>query len=315
MRDQVARLSLWLACSAFLRLEVIVWFNGYGRYVSHLRRLKLPMPPGVNIVREAGGWTYSRANGSKTLYTIHAAGFQQGKNGKTALHDVSVVLFGKKCDRHDRVSGQDFEYDEKDGVLRALGLVHIDLESVAAAKAVGQEGQATVVEGPGGQESLAPGVMHVTTSGLVYLDKLGIAATSEDVDVQSGNMKGHARGADYSSDSGMLMLHSAVQIAGNSGGHDVRITAGQAQFDQRAQQARLTNATYATEGRSVAAEHAVLYRRADGTLGKVDADGNVRLSALDGKAVARHAELQMNGAGQPQAAILTGNVVYMGNDP
>src|SRR5438874_12343609 len=154
MRDRVARLRLWLAGSAFLLLAVIVGFIGYGRYVSHLRRLKLPMPPGVNIVREAGGWTYSRANGSKTLYTIHAAGFQQGKNGKTALHDVSVVLFGKNGDRHDRVSGQDFEYDEKDGVLRALGMVHIDLESVAAGKAGGQDGQATVVERPGGAESV-----------------------------------------------------------------------------------------------------------------------------------------------------------------
>ena len=315
MRDRVARLRFWLAGSAFLLLAVIAGFIGYGRFVSRLRHLKLPLAPGVNIVREAGGWTYSRANGSKTLYTIHAAGFQQGKNGKTALHDVSVVLFGKNGDRNDRVSGQDFEYDEKNGVLRALGLVHIDLQSAAAAKAVGQGGQASVVEGPAGEESLAPGVMHVTTSGLVYLDKLGVAATSEDVDVQSGNMKGHARGADYSSDSGMLMLHSAVEISGNSGGNDVRITAGQAQFDQRAREARLTNATYATQGRSVAADRAVLYRRVDGTLGKVDADGNVRLSAPGGKAVARQAELQMNAAGQPASAILQGDVVYTANEP
>ena len=235
MRDRVARLRFWLAGSASLLLAVIVGFIVYGRYVSHLRHLKLPLPPGVNIEREAGGWTYSRANGSKTLYTIHAAGFQQGKNGKTTLREVSVVLFGKNGDRHDRVYGHDFEYDEKNGVLRALGLVHIDLESAKAAKAVGQEGEASTVEGPEGEESLAPDVVHVTTSDLVYLDKLGIAATSEDVDVQTGDMKGHARGADYSSDSGMLMLHSAVTLAGTSGGHEVRITAGQAQFEQRFQ--------------------------------------------------------------------------------
>src|SRR4051794_28973605 len=109
MRDRVARLRRWLAAGVFLLLAVIAAFIGYGRYISHLRHLKLPLPPGVNIVREGGGWTYSRAAGSKTLYTIHAANFEQGKNGKTALHDVSVVLYGKKDDRRDRLYGEDFE--------------------------------------------------------------------------------------------------------------------------------------------------------------------------------------------------------------
>ncbi|HKO19545.1 MAG TPA: hypothetical protein VJU82_11730, partial [Acidobacteriaceae bacterium] len=315
MRDRVARLRFWLAGSASLLLAVIVGFIAYGRYVSHLRHLKLPLPPGVNIEREAGGWTYSRANGSKTLYTIHAAGFEQGKDGKTALHEVSVVLFGKNGDRHDRVHGHDFEYDQKNGVLRALGLVHIDLESAKAAKAVGQGGEVSTLEGPEGEESLGPDVIHVTTSGLVYLEKLGIAATSEDVDVQTGQMKGHARGADYSSDSGMLMLHSAVTLAGNSGGHEVRITAGQAQFEQPTQVARLTNATYESEGRSIAADEAVLHRRADGTLGSIEAEGNVRLTGEGGKAVARTAELQMDAAGQPASALLAGGVRYIGNEP
>ena len=315
MRDRVARLRIWLAGSALLLVTVIAGFIGYGRYVSHLRHLKLPLPPGMNIVKEAGGWTYSRANGSKTLYTIHAAGFQQGKNGKTALHDVSLVLFGKDGDRNDRVSGQDFEYDEKNGVLRALGQVHIDLQSATAAKAIGKEGQTSVVEGTHGKESLGRDAIHVTTSGLVYLERLGIAATSEDVDIQSGNLKGHARGADYSSDSGVLMLHSAVDMAGVSDGHPVRMTAEQAQFNQRSQQARLTHATYATEGRDIAADTAVLYRRPDGTLGRLDAEGNVVLKTADGKATGRQLAVQMDAAGQPEMATLIGNVVYAADEP
>jgi lipopolysaccharide export system protein LptA len=308
MRDRVARVRGWLAGGVFILLAIIVAFIGYGRYVSHLRHLKLPLPPGVNVVREGGGWTYSRSNGSKTLYTIHAANFEQGKNGKTALHDVSVVLYGKKDDRRDRLSGESFEYDEKGGVLRALGQVHIDLEGAAA----------TQLKDPLQSRAEQPGsanVIHVTTSGLVYLEKLGIAATSEDVDVQSGQMSGHARGADYSSDSGMLMLHSAVKMSGTAGGRPVRITAAQAQFDQRAQQARLVNATYESDGKSISAEHAVLHRRTDGTLDQIDADGNVVLAEQDGKALARHAELQMNASGKPASALLTGDVVYTSSQP
>src|SRR5579871_4904685 len=99
MRDRFARLRIWLAGAVFCLLAVIAVYIGYGRYISRFRHLRLPLAPGVNIVREAGGWTYSRAEGSRTLYTVHAAGFQEGKNGKTALHDVSVVMYGKNDDR------------------------------------------------------------------------------------------------------------------------------------------------------------------------------------------------------------------------
>ncbi len=77
----------------------------------------------------------------------------------------------------------------------------------------------------------------MTTSGLVYLEKLGVAATSEYIEFEAGGMKGHATGADYSSDSGMLMLHSAVNMNGVTGGRPVTLTAATAEFDDRNQEA------------------------------------------------------------------------------
>ena len=72
-------------------------------------------------------------------------------------------------------------------------------------------------------------------------------------------MTGHATGADYSSDSGVLMLHSAVSMEGVAGGRPVALTAATAEFDDRNQQTFLTQATYESQGRTAeaGAGHAV----------------------------------------------------------
>ena len=115
-------------------------------------------------------------------------------DGKIALHDVSIDLYGKNGDRNDRIYGDDFEYDQKAGVVRAIGLVNLDLQ--AAQQNAGKAAPGTA----NGK------VLHVTTSNLVYLNKLGVAATNEYIEFQSGAMRGHATGADYSSDSGVLTM-------------------------------------------------------------------------------------------------------------
>ena len=62
----------------------------------------------------------------------------------------------------------------------------------------------------GEHESKDERLIHVTTSGLVFLRKLGVAATDKDIEFESGGMTGHAVGADYSADTGVVVLHAAV---------------------------------------------------------------------------------------------------------
>ncbi len=205
---------------------VIAAFIGSARYLQHLRHLKLPGRLGVNIVRETNGFTYSQSLQGKTVYTIHAAKAVEHTDGKVAMHDVSITLYGKKGDRSDHIYGDEFEYDQKAGLVRATGLVHIDLQAASVAAASAK------LTGPAADAK----VMHVTTSDLVYMDKLGVAATSEDIEFKAGGLTGHARGADYSSDSGVLMLHSAVRMEGVTAGRPVVLTAVAANLDNRNQE-------------------------------------------------------------------------------
>lgn len=307
MRNRVERLRIWLAGSAIFLIVVIAAFIGYARMLARLHHLKLPASLGVNVVREAGGWTYSQSAGSRTIYTIHAAKWEQHTNGKIALHDVSITLYGRSGDRSDRIYGDEFEYDQNAGVVRAMGLVHMDLQ--------GQTPQGAKPGIQGSDELAGAKVLHVTTSDLVYMNKLGVAATSEYIEFQAGTMKGHATGADYSSDSGMLILHSAVRMSGIANGRAEELRATTASFDNRGQEAFLTHAKYSSQDRTVEADLARLHTRPDGTLARVEAKGNVTMRAQGGTAVSQQADVVLDGAGQPQTVVLGGGVLYTADQP
>ena len=268
--------------------------------------MALPARLGVNIVRETNGYTYSQAMQGKTVFTIHAAKAVEHTDSKIALHDVSIALYGEKQDRNDRIRGDEFEYDQKAGVVRATGVVHLDLQ---AAEAGGG--------GKGGGKDSASGakVLHVTTSGLVYLKDLGVAATNEYVEFQSGAMKGHATGASYSSDSGLLMLHSAVSMSGMAGKRAVTVTAATADLDNPNREIFLTQARCVTQEQTVEAQKATLHTRPDGTLARVEAEGDVTMAANGATVISQRADVRLNARSQPQSALLTGGVKYSGDQP
>ena len=307
MRNRVERLRIWLAGSAVFLVLVIAASIGWTHYLTRLRHFKLPDRLGVNIVRETNGFTYSQTLQGKTVYTIHAAKAVEHTDGKIAMHDVSITLYGRKGDRADHIYGDEFEYDKNAGLVRATGLVHIDLQAAAQ--------QAGDVQAEAKGTASSAKVMHVTTSGLVYMENLGVAATSEDIEFQAGGMTGHARGADYSSDSGVLMLHSAVRMEGVAGGRAVVLTAAEANLDNRNQEIFLTQATYASEGRTAEAGQATLHTRPDGTLARVEAQGNVTVGANGATMVAQQADVELNATGGPESAVLTHGVRYSLDKP
>ncbi len=305
MRNRVERLRIWLLGSAIFLVVVIAAFIGasrYARYVKHRLLADLPAKLGINVTSDANGVTWSRAIEGRTVLLVHAARKEEHTDKKITLHDVSIILYGKKGDREDHIQGDEFEYDTNAGVLRATGVVHIDLQSAAEAAGKPGDGQAAKV-------------LHVTTSGLVYLEKLGVAATSEYIEFQAGGMKGHATGADYSSDSGMLMLHSAVSMDGVAGGRAVLLTASTGQFDGRNNEVLLTHAKYASQGRTAAAEQATLHRRLDGSLERVEAQGNVTSEMNGATMVSQRADIALTAASQPQTVVLTGGVKYSADQP
>jgi lipopolysaccharide export system protein LptA len=337
MNVSVERLRVWLLVGAGLLVVVVAGFLGYAHFRAHRFLTNLPGKLGVDIRRESNGITWSQSVEGRTVYTIHAAKAVERSDGKMTLHDVGIVLYGRKEDRADRIYGNEFEYDQKNGVVRAVGEVHIDLQAPEAADAntkmdyaagkdlkgsqAGSEFGASVA---GGHETKDEHLIHVTTSGLVFLQKLGVAATDKDIEFESGGLTGHAVGADYSSDTGVVVLHSAVKVNGLQHDRPVVLTGSHAVLDRPGQTMVLSQAKYVevggqtdgAQGQTAQAQHVVVHLRKDGSAERVEADGEVTLAnGRGGSVVAPRGEMILNALNQPQSAMMMGGVRYGSDDP
>ena len=318
----VERLRRWLLAGAGLLVAVIAAFLGVAHYRAHRFLTALPAKLGADIRQETNGFTYSQSDGKRTIYTIHASKAVEHKDGRYTLHDVGIVLYGRKSDRADRIYGSEFEYDQKEGVVRAMGEVHLDLQAPEAKSANAKMDYAAGKDLKSGQrEADATGnVIHVTTSGLVYLQKLGVAATEQPIEFEAGGMKGQAVGADYTADTGVLVLHSAVKVAGVEQGQPAVLTATRAELDRDNRVATLADARYVSAGKSgeesAQAARAVVHLRSDGTVERLDAEGAVTLKNADGGTVrAPRGVVVMNAKNEPQSVLLTGGLVYGSDGP
>jgi lipopolysaccharide export system protein LptA len=332
MNVSVERLRVWLLVGAGLLVVVVVAFLGYAHYLRVHRFLSnLPKKLGVDVRRETNGYTYSQSVQGRTIYTIHAANAVEHGDGKVTLHDVGIVLYGRQQDRADRIYGKEFEYDQKNEIVRAVGEVHIDLQAPEAADAnskmdyaAGKDLHGAKGEATGEHETKDPRLIHVTTSGLVFLKKLGVAATDKDIEFESGGLTGHAVGADYSSDTGVVVLHAAVRVNGLQHDQPVVLTASHAVLDRPGQTMVLSQAKYVAvggkadgaEGQTAEAQHVVVHLRKDGSAERVEADGEVTLTNGEGgKVVAPRGEMVLNAQNQAQSAVMMGGVKYGADDP
>ncbi len=304
---------------AGLLVLVIAAFLGYAHYRAHRFLAALPEKLGADIRQETNGFTYSQSEGGRTIYTIHASKAIQHKDGRYTLHDVGIVLYGRTGDRADRIYGSEFDYDQKNGVVRAMGEVHLDLQAPVAKSAGAKMDYAAGKDLASNQEMEGAHLIHVTTSGLVYLQKLGVAATDQPIEFEANGMKGQAVGADYTADSGVLILHSAVRMAGLVHGSPAVLTAVRAELDRDNKQVRLLNARYVSNGKDSAttaqADHAVVHLRSDGTVQRLDADGGVTLTQAGESVSAPHGVVVLSGDNNPESATMTGGVTLGANDP
>ena len=328
MNVSVERLRVWLLAGAGLLVLVIASFLGYAHYRAHRFLTNLPKKLGVNVRRETNGFTYSQSVQGRTVYTIHAAKAVERADGKVTLHDVGIVLYGRKEDRADRIYGKEFEYDQKNEIIRADGEVHIDLQAPAAADANAKMDYAAgndlhqKAEQKQEHEAKDGRLIHVTTSGLVFSQKQGVAATDNDIEFETGGLTGHAVGADYNSDSGVVVLHSAVRVTGLERDRPVVLTASRAELDRQHERALLTHAKYVAmggkggTGETAEARDVVVHLRPDGTVERVEAEGEVRLTnGLGSSMEAPRGEMTLSAQSQPQSAIMQGGVKYTADEP
>ena len=302
MRLSVERLRWGLLAGALLLVGVLVVLLSYGRYRALQAWKQIVQRSGATITHETNGVTYSQAVGGKTIFTLHAKRAVPHGNGKYTLEDGMLLLYGKDGQPTDRISGANFDYDEKLGVAHAAGEVEMEIQP--------PDGLAANKAAAAGKASSAQ-VIHVRTSGLTYVKKLGVAATDQQVEIEYAGMHGWAKGAEFDTGESVVHLLADVRVEGMLRGAQGTLTATKADLDRDQNVINLTSPVVRTGGRTGNAQSAVLHLRKDGSVEKVEASGGVTLKQDTRTITAATLHAAMNERSQMQRADLGGGVALL----
>ncbi len=293
-----ARLRTWIALAAGLLVVAIAGFFVYGRWQG--RHFSGDLPDGLNsgIQQSTDGFTYSESRGGHTIYTLHAARAVQFKNsGHAELHDVSITLYGAQGSAANRIYGSDFDWDPVNGIARATGEVQIDFQGSA---------------GSPSQESGDKDTVHVKTSGLVFNKKTGVASTTEKIEFHLTQAAGSAIGANFDSQTGVIVLTSDVAFDSSVNGKPLVVRARHAQYDRTNRLLYLVQDVTEYADSHSSSDQATVSFRTDGSAYQVEAQGNVILTGSDGQRInTRKAHIDLGPKSEPQQAVLDGGLLYV----
>jgi len=198
-KSQAAKYAQWSAAAALVcaSLTVAVYLKrGWTRYNE---RKNAPPPPAVNVERQSTKLTFSKGEGTRTVFTVEAMKSTDFKGlNASDLEGVKVTIFGKEGARHDTLDTHACRYSKDSGDIDCSGNVEITLMSK-------EEWEAAA-----GKPDLA--AMKVETRGMVFNRASGEARTEQEVRFTFASGSGQAVGATYHSEEGTLTLLKDVKL-------------------------------------------------------------------------------------------------------
>src|SRR3984893_16416836 len=268
---QISHLRRWFAAGAIGLLLVVAAVYFYARNKVQNALKEVPAKIGVEIQQSAQGFTYSHSEGSHTLFKIQASKSVQYKDGgRVELHDVTITLYGRDSSRFDQIYGADFEYDPRSGDVVGKGQVQMDLE--ANPEGLIHPDQATPRE--------LKNPVHLVTTNLLFNQKTGNAITQERVEFSLPQANGSAVGLSYVATSTVLTLQSQVDVDFH-GATPARLTAIHGTITKNPRVVDLDLPRLQNGARRATADKGTLFLRADNTVERILASGNVRVESED----------------------------------
>jgi lipopolysaccharide export system protein LptA len=237
----------------------------YARWSLRSAVRTIPAKIGLDIQQTAEGFSISKSVEGRTLFKVSASKAVQFKvGGRAELHDVKIVIYGRDASRFDQITGDDFEYDPNSGDVTAKGRVLIDLEA-------NPEGLRHSDQSPPEQMKQP---IHLETNGLVFNKNTGDASASGKVVFQTPQAFGSAVGIEYVAKMGMMNLLSTVELTVNQP-RPVKLNADHGVITKQPHQISLTGARMIRDQQRVKSDVATFFLRADNTVERILAEGNV----------------------------------------
>ncbi len=293
----------WLVAAACLVIAIV----GISYYAARFREKptlhNIPKELGIDIQQTSEGFSLSKSEGGRTLYTIRASKAVQFKAGGHAdLSNVHVVVYGHEHDRYDEIYGEHFSYDPRSGQITGTGEVHIDIQGYAEGPLKPDQSPPEELKNP----------VHLLTQNLTFNQKTGVAQTDEVVNFRSAQATGSAKGAYYDSNANELQLKSDVHIV-TTGDKPAVITGTSGVIQKVPRQAILINGRIEEPARTLWADKITMLFEPDNTVQHVVAEGNIHIESRGPTVVdvyGPHGDLNMGASNSVQQAILTGGAKF-----
>jgi lipopolysaccharide export system protein LptA len=155
----------------------------------------------VDVERQSSALTFSKGDGTRTIFTVRASKSTEFKGQDTSLlEDVKVTVFGKNGDRNDIIHTQTCRYARTEGSIQCNGPVQMELQSAADAAKVAKD------------PSAPANIIRIDTSGVTFERTTGRAQTVQNVKFYFPNGSGEGVGAVYFSEEGHLRLVRDVRL-------------------------------------------------------------------------------------------------------
>ncbi len=303
MFQSLAQVRKWLVASVCVLIAAVTVSYWIAR--SHVQPVlhNIPQQLGVDIQQTSDGFSLSKSEGGRTIYTIKASKAVQFKQGGHAeLKNVDIVVYGKNHDRYDQIYGDHFTFDQATGEINAVGEVHIDLQGNA--------------EGPSKPDQATPAELknplHLVTQSLSFNQKTGIAQTDAVVNFQTEQASGSAKGAYYDSKQNELQLKSDIHIV-TKGERAAVITGSSGIIQKDPRQAVLSNVKIDQPDRTLTADKGTLLLSPDNTVQHAIAEGNVHIQSRGTSTVdvyGPRGDLDMGPKNTVQQAIVSGGAKF-----
>ena len=303
MFQSVAHVRKWLVGVGIALLVVVTasYFIAKTKVKPQLH--SIPKQLGIDIQQTSEGFSLSKSEGGRTIFTIRASNAVQFKKGGHAdLKNVHIVVYGKAHERYDQIYGKEFTYDPESGDINAVGEVNIDLQGYAEGPTKADQAPPDELKNP----------IHITTNSLTFNQKTGTAHTDDEVEFRTLQASGTAKGAYYDSNTSQLQLKSDVHIiTTGDNAADITGTSGIIQKDPR--QAVLLDAKIYEPNRTLTTDKLTMFFEPDNSIQHALAEGNVNIEVRGPTIVdisGPHGDLNMGPQNAVQQAIVSGGAKY-----
>src|ERR1700753_1955552 len=123
-RSEAERYARWSAILAFLLVGASGAIYVRRVWVSHVEKRNAPPPPPQDVERQSSGLTFSKGEGTKKTFTVHASKSTDVKGEDASLlEEGTVTVFGNTGERNDIIRSNSCRYSKTDGAIQCSGTV------------------------------------------------------------------------------------------------------------------------------------------------------------------------------------------------